>query len=97
MGESLIGRLKGVLAKKPATEAFVAAEPVDPPALNQPPTAMPEPAADRTASVQSTGPVVVPQDPLLPSPAPSALARWECTRNLFLVDRAIQSPPSSRR
>jgi Regulator of ribonuclease activity B len=72
MGESLIGRLKGVLAKKPATEASLADEPaLDPPALDQPPTATPEAAADRTASVHSTGPVVVPQDPLLPSPAPS--------------------------
>jgi|SRR5690349_1767454 hypothetical protein len=72
MGESLIGRLKGVLAKKPATEPSAADEPaVDPPAPNRPATAAPEPAADRTAAAPSAEPAVVPQDPLLPSPAPS--------------------------
>ena len=65
MGESLIGRLKGVLAKKPAAETAAREQPaLDPPAPDQP-------AIDRTAAVQCAGPAVVQQDPLLPSPASS--------------------------
>jgi hypothetical protein len=76
MGESLIGRLKGVLAKKTATETPVTDQPaLDPPALDQPATATPEPAADRTAAAPTADPAVVPQDPLLPSPALSKDAR----------------------
>jgi Regulator of ribonuclease activity B len=54
MGESLIGRLKGVLAKKPATEASVTEPPVaELPALevsvpDQPSAAAPEPPAPIT-------------------------------------------------
>jgi Regulator of ribonuclease activity B len=50
MGESLIGRLKGVLAKKTATETSVGDQPVSElPALDQPVAVAPGPAADQTA------------------------------------------------
>src|SRR4051812_4771349 len=72
MGESLIGRLKGVLAKKPAAETAATAtdQPArDQPAPDRPMAATPEPVLDRTAAAQCAGPAVIRQDPLLPSPA----------------------------
>ena len=50
MGESLIGRLKGVLAKKPAAETTATDQPaLDPPAVVQQDPLLPSPAPSRNA------------------------------------------------